>query len=69
MIKGLVTDLIRHPLSMMIIGGAVIYVAENVKEAVERKKQRNAIEQGKAYKGYEFDGLFIKFKISEVKEK
>lgn len=69
MIKGLVTDLIRHPLSMMLIGGVTIYIAESVKVAVERKHQRNAIQEGKAYPGYEFDGLFVKAKISEVKVK
>ena len=67
--KGLVTDLIRHPLSMMLIGGVTIYIAESAKVAIERKHHREAIRDGKAYPGYEFDGLFIKAKILEVKEK
>lgn len=67
--KGLITDLIRHPLSMMLIGGITIYVAESVKVAVERKHQRNAIQEGKAYPGYKFDGLFVKAEILAVEEK
>ena len=68
-IKQLTQDLIRHPISMVIIGATVVYIAENVKAKVEKNKQLNAINSGTEYSGYEYDGLFVHFKFDKVGKK